>query len=82
MCDAPVADSELTRGYDRTNYLLTSTEYQNSSSSHAYSNVTGHDPSVYKEYTYAEGSILAGSETVRGVIQWDNIILMTRATIT
>jgi hypothetical protein len=68
--------------FDKTNYSLTSMDYQNSSSTHVYTKATGHDPSVYVEYTYTEGSLLAGSVTVHELIQYDNVIQMTRATIT
>jgi len=42
--------------FNKTNYSLTSTDYA-SDTSNIYYNATGHAPSVYKEYTYTEGSI-------------------------
>ncbi|MFZ0926340.1 MAG: hypothetical protein WB581_11285 [Halobacteriota archaeon] len=57
-------------------------DYQNSSSSYVYYDATGHDPSVYMEYTYTEGSLLGGSVTVHELTQYDNIIQMTTAIVT
>jgi hypothetical protein len=67
--------------FNKTNYSLTSTDYA-SDTSHIYYNATGHAPSVYKEYTYTEGSILGGSVKVHELIQFDNVIQMGTATAT
>jgi outer membrane murein-binding lipoprotein Lpp len=67
--------------FNKTNYSLTSTDYA-SDTNHIYYNATGHTPSVYKEYTYTEGSILDGSMKVHELIQYDNIIQMGTATAT
>lgn len=67
--------------FDKTNYSLTSTDYS-SDTSHIYYNATGHAPSVYKEYTHTEGSLLGGSVKVNELIQSDNIIQMGTATAT
>jgi hypothetical protein len=66
--------------FDKTNYSLTSTDQ--SDISHIYFNATGHAPSIYKEYTSTEGSILGGSVEVHDVIQYDNIIQVGTATAT
>ncbi|MGA3198002.1 MAG: hypothetical protein ABSD89_01130 [Halobacteriota archaeon] len=65
--------------FNKTNYSLTSTDFA-SDTSHIYYNATGHAPSIYKEYTYTEGSILGGSVKVHELIQYDNIIQMGTAT--
>jgi hypothetical protein len=65
--------------FNKTNYSLTSTDYA-SDTSHIYYNATGHAPSIYKEYTYTEGSMLGGSVKVHELIQYDNIIQMGTAT--
>jgi len=67
--------------FSKTNYSLTSTNYA-SDTSHIYYNATGHAPSVYKEYTYTEGSILGGSERVHELTQFDNVIQVGTATAT
>ncbi|MFZ0926606.1 MAG: hypothetical protein WCE82_10185 [Halobacteriota archaeon] len=67
--------------FNKTNYSLTSTDYA-SDTSHIYYNATGHAPSVYKEYTYTEGSILGGFVKVHELIQYDNTIQMGTATAT
>ena len=67
--------------FNKTNYSLTSTDYA-SDTSNIYYNATGHAPSVYKEYTYTEGSVLGGSFKVNELIQFDNVILMGTATAT
>jgi hypothetical protein len=67
--------------FNKTNYSLTSTDYT-SDTSYIYYDATGHAPSVYKEYTYTEGSILGGSVTVHELIQYDNIIEVGTATAT
>jgi hypothetical protein len=65
--------------FDKTNYSLTSTNYTSDSSSHAYFNITGHNPSVYMDYSYTEGSILS-SMKLHEIIQTDNIIELTTVT--
>jgi hypothetical protein len=68
--------------FDKTNYSLTSTDYaSDATASHIYYNTTGHYPSVYKEYSYTEGSILSGSAKLHYLTQSDNIIQMLTATI-
>jgi outer membrane murein-binding lipoprotein Lpp len=67
--------------FDKTNYSLTSTDYANDSTSHIYYNATGYYPSVYKEYSYTEGSILSGSAKLHYLTQYDNIIQMLTATV-
>jgi len=66
--------------FDKTNYSLTSTNYSITGSGD-YHNATGHYPSVYKEYSYIEGSIFT---SVKGyeLVQLDNIIQMATATAT
>ena len=68
--------------FDKTNYSLTSTNYTSDSGSHIFSNVTGHVPSVYKDYSYTEGSILTGPIKVHEIIQLDNIIEIETTTAT
>jgi hypothetical protein len=67
--------------FNKTNYSLTSTDYA-SDTSHIYYNATGHAPSVYKAYTYTEGSILGGSVKVHELTQFDNVIQIGTATAT
>jgi hypothetical protein len=67
--------------FDKTNYSLTSTDYA-SDTSHIYYNATGHAPSVYKAYTYTEGSILDSGVNVHELIQYDNVIQMGTAIAT
>ena len=66
--------------FNKTSYSLTSTDQ--SDASLIYYNSTGHPPSVYREYTYTEGSILGGSVGVHELIQYDNIIQTGTATAT
>ncbi len=66
--------------FDKTNYSLTSTNYTSDSGTHVYSNVTGHDPSVYKDYSYTEGSILSSLKE-HEIIQLDNFIEMATVTV-
>jgi hypothetical protein len=42
--------------------------------------VTGHDPSVYKDYSYTEGSILSSLKE-HEIIQFDNIIEIATVTV-
>jgi len=66
--------------FNKTSYGLTSTDQ--SDASLIYYNATGHAPSVYKEYTYTDGSILGGSVGVYELMQYDNIIQIGTATAT
>jgi len=69
--------------FDKTNYSLTSTNYSSDvSASGTYGNATGHVPSVYKDYSYGEGSILTGSYREYSIAQLDNIIEIAKITIT
>ena len=67
--------------FDKTNYSSASANYA-SDTSHVYSNATGHTPTVYKEYSYTEGSLLGGSVKLHELTQYDNIIQMGTATAT
>lgn len=74
--------TNIVNAFDKTNYSLTSTDYKTDTTSNAYYNATGHYPSVYKDYTYTEGSILGGSVKVYAITQIDNIVSVVKGSVT
>ena len=65
----------------KTNYSLASTIYTGGTTG-AYYNVTGHAPTVYKDYSWNEGNPLNISEyKLHDIQQFDNIIAISTGKI-
>lgn len=68
--------------FNKTDYHAGYADYKSSSTSSDYYNATGHYPSVYKDYTYINGSISSGSAKAYVIEQFDNIVLLGKSNMT